>query len=58
MEQATEISLEAHMTLREYATHTTAKIKEVTAHFFELTTLAEKSLYSRHEAQPDDVETA
>jgi hypothetical protein len=58
VQQTTKLALEAHMTLREYATLTTTKIMEVAARFFELTILAEKSLYSAHEPQPEDVEKA
>ncbi|MCW4029795.1 MAG: hypothetical protein NWE92_09155 [Candidatus Bathyarchaeota archaeon] len=58
VQQATKLTLESNMTLREYAHLISAKIGEAAAGFFELTSLAEKSLYSPHEPQIEDAEKA
>ncbi len=46
------------MTLREYAQLTQLKIGNTATEFRELTALAEKSLYSPHEPQPQEIEKA
>jgi hypothetical protein len=58
VQSATSNSLMPNMTLREYLQTTSPKLKEMADPFFELTGLAEKSLYSLNSPNEEDSEKA
>ena len=58
VEHSSGDSLSSNMTLREYMQLTKRKIGAAADLFFDLTIMAEKSLYSQYEPQAEDVERA